>query len=1409
MKKLLLSLASAASLASIAIAAGSMALAPEVPGASGEYLPFVGESVASGKQYALFADNGVAKPLTSGGATISTDAVTLEGDNFTASEDYALTITVVEGTNDRYTIQTADGSFYGADDNRGSQFTVSATAEGDSYQWTIEPESSKYKICNVQTKKYVVYDKGGYVFKLVADKGELEYPALYRFVGAEKAADIAAFIALSENPDKPKVVLEGATTAVYQSGEELWINDASGFLYVKGNVGQTYKNGDIIAAGISGRSVNDNGLYEMTQPAGFTAGTEGTPVEPATVGTDAIVLSKVSSYVELKGVKIATSGSNFTATDAAGNATLVNHFGVEIKDADKADVVGLVGVNNGSAVVYPTAVTIITEAAPSVTGEGTRLSPYTVGDVRILKLDGQDYSDKWVSGYIVGYVSVADFKSWDENATFSAEGAVKNNVILGPTADCADASKCIFLSLPGDSKVAKAVNLADHPANLGKQLEVCGNIAINPTVEVPGISDPTEYHLEGEKEYSLDMLQANAAMWTDKTGSSLKSSATPLFEQWYWNSDLSALVCTAKYNDAPKETSDIWAISPIIVLTKAKEAYVSFDHAAINQKNIKNYGGFYVRDFDGDSKWTKLDIPTWPEATGNPNNWVYANSGMIDLKDWLGKRVQVGFKYGSDEFAADEWRIKNLSFTGDESIVAEKSTTSSYSVSSVAAFNARALASTLTPYPQVTLDCRTYAIYSNKDRNGQYYTWLTDKNATMVVVGHFAGLDSDVPCQYYQNGHVVAAGITGAARNISNGQPEMTSPLSNFPTATDHVSALIEPRKFNTISAMRSSSSNNEYVLINNVSIAKDSKYAYTITDSEGATMSVDHLFLTTAASYMDSIRVSTGRGLCVEGFLMVEDGKTKIVPIKTTTPFRVETVQSPEFSMASGKLFKGTRVAITCPTPQAQIYYSTDPTKEFVEYKQPFTIDKETTIYAFATRNEFAQSQVVMAHYTAEAMPDNENVHPVVYDFTKPDKLTPKLNENWLKEDGDRKYYNVVDFSFIEGATEFTGSNNGGTEPRLYVDGNNSYFITYPQGKITIEVPRGYRILRVNFESKAATALSALKSTPEGYFENTWWAYADENIEKVEFSSSQATSISKCTVTYTYAIDEPEPETVATPTFSPKAGEVEEGTEVSIACATEGATIKYTINNDATELTYSKPIVINDSTTITAWAVKEGMTASKKATATYTVKKEVKPTSLTATYNFGDPTSLFPSYNKNYFTDTEGGKQAVVEGIPFQCNPGTDEETRFWSSSSKKNAVLFEQDGSYTYRFYSPANAYITVKEGYTIEKIEFVAPDEAALAGCTFTPGSYSHGMWTPGSSDEAISKVTISSDAADATILLKSITITYAPYVSGIGDLEADSADAPVEYYNLQGVRIENPESGLYIRRQGNKTTKVLIK
>lgn len=47
------------------------------------------------------------------------------------------------------------------------------------------------------------------------------------------------------------------------------------------------------------------------------------------------------------------------------------------------------------------------------------------------------------------------------------------------------------------------------------------------------------------------------------------------------------------------------------------------------------------------------------------------------------------------------------------------------------------------------------------------------------------------------------------------------------------------------------------------------------------------------------------------------------------------------------------------------------------------------------------------------------------------------------------------------------------------------------------------------------------------------------------------------------------------------------------------------------------------------------------------------------------------------------------------------------------------------------------------------------------------------------------------------------------SGIDDIEIDECvNDPVVYYNMQGVKVDNPQNGIFIKKQGAKTTKVLM-
>jgi hypothetical protein len=58
------------------------------------------------------------------------------------------------------------------------------------------------------------------------------------------------------------------------------------------------------------------------------------------------------------------------------------------------------------------------------------------------------------------------------------------------------------------------------------------------------------------------------------------------------------------------------------------------------------------------------------------------------------------------------------------------------------------------------------------------------------------------------------------------------------------------------------------------------------------------------------------------------------------------------------------------------------------------------------------------------------------------------------------------------------------------------------------------------------------------------------------------------------------------------------------------------------------------------------------------------------------------------------------------------------------------------------------------------------------------------------------------SDGSVTLEDLT------PAGIANVEADAADAPVEYYNLQGQRVANPTNGVFLRKQGATVTKVRI-
>ena len=275
--------------------------------------------------------------------------------------------------------------------------------------------------------------------------------------------------------------------------------------------------------------------------------------------------------------------------------------------------------------------------------------------------------------------------------------------------------------------------------------------------------------------------------------------------------------------------------------------------------------------------------------------------------------------------------------------------------------------------------------------------------------------------------------------------------------------------------------------------------------------------------------------------------------------------------------------------------------------------------------------------------------------------------------------------------------------------------------------------------------------------------------------------------------------ERAETPTFNPAGGAVEAGTKVAITSATEGATIFYTTDGtepgiESTE--YTGEIEITTAVTIKAIAVKEGLNNSVVATATYTI---LDPNATDATFDFTNEAWL-TSEGVTVPADASTGQN--IAGTDFTVNainiafPANEASNvaRIWRLTANSG-------GGVQLRVFASDNFTISTSKNYEITGIVFncdatyqnFEPNTGTLTG---------EGEWT---SAEATTSVTFSPSKASR---INTIKVTY-KLTTGVAGIEADD-NAPVEYFNLQGVRVANPASGnLYIVRQGSKVSKVIVK
>lgn len=150
---------------------------------------------------------------------------------------------------------------------------------------------------------------------------------------------------------------------------------------------------------------------------------------------------------------------------------------------------------------------------------------------------------------------------------------------------------------------------------------------------------------------------------------------------------LEAVWKTSQYGmtaNGNKCTSDIesWFISPLIDASTATELSMAFEqnvrYFASTEKAAEEIT-LWVRE-GTNGTWSQLTIPN----IENVNNNDFSNAGTINLNEYAGKTIQLGFKYTATTTSPGRWEIKNLTVQAGE-IVEKLEAGLSYSASNFTA----------------------------------------------------------------------------------------------------------------------------------------------------------------------------------------------------------------------------------------------------------------------------------------------------------------------------------------------------------------------------------------------------------------------------------------------------------------------------------------------------------------------------------------------------------------------------------------------------------------------------------------------------------------------------------------------------------------------------------------------------
>lgn len=173
------------------------------------------------------------------------------------------------------------------------------------------------------------------------------------------------------------------------------------------------------------------------------------------------------------------SEQNTNLLDRSGNTLIVRTSGYctffnQLLPVGEIDLVGILGYYNGSWQII-----MIDGEGVLPAGEvpGSKEKPYTV-EKAIEDINGGVTANAWVKGYIVGALQPEiDAVTSNADIQWTAPTILSNNIIIAPSADTQDYTKCMVVRLPSGSVFQATANLKDNASVIGKEILVKGDLA--------------------------------------------------------------------------------------------------------------------------------------------------------------------------------------------------------------------------------------------------------------------------------------------------------------------------------------------------------------------------------------------------------------------------------------------------------------------------------------------------------------------------------------------------------------------------------------------------------------------------------------------------------------------------------------------------------------------------------------------------------------------------------------------------------------------------------------------------------------------------------------------------------------------------------------------------------------------